>query len=206
MGCAGPGIGHTGTVWGVAFSPSGDRMVTCSADLSLHVWTTPVASGVLVQRHCRWAHDRTMSAACKLTPHSSLVSASAPLPLLHSCVLDAWQLVAQAATSLQCCSCHLPSASMEASVAFMPSRWASSPHSCLAGYADVVQQLWVISDMHLGPGQTKLSTYKDGHGSRRFATMETAERGDRPPRACHLLCGLVAVRAPCHRYSAACTA
>lgn len=35
---AGPGLGHSSTVWGVAFDPSGQRMVSCSDDLTLKIW------------------------------------------------------------------------------------------------------------------------------------------------------------------------
>ena len=32
-------------MWGLAFSADGQRMVSCSTDTSLHIWTTPIASG-----------------------------------------------------------------------------------------------------------------------------------------------------------------
>lgn len=35
---AGPGLGHSSTVWGVAFSRDGSQMVSCSDDQSLRVW------------------------------------------------------------------------------------------------------------------------------------------------------------------------
>lgn len=35
---AGPGLGHSSTVWGVAFDASGQRMVSCSDDLTLKIW------------------------------------------------------------------------------------------------------------------------------------------------------------------------
>ena len=35
---AGPGLGHSSTVWGVAFSRDGSQMVSCSDDQTLRVW------------------------------------------------------------------------------------------------------------------------------------------------------------------------
>ena len=35
---AGPGLGHSSTVWGVSFDASGQRMVSCSDDLTLKIW------------------------------------------------------------------------------------------------------------------------------------------------------------------------
>ena len=35
---AGPGLGHSSTVWGVAFDREGKRMVSCSDDQTLRVW------------------------------------------------------------------------------------------------------------------------------------------------------------------------
>ena len=35
---AGPGLGHSSTVWGVAFDASGQRMVSCSDDQTLKIW------------------------------------------------------------------------------------------------------------------------------------------------------------------------
>ena len=43
---AGGGTGHTSTVWGVAFSGDGWRMVSCSDDCTLHIWACPVGSGL----------------------------------------------------------------------------------------------------------------------------------------------------------------
>ena len=61
---AGPGIGHTSTVWGLAFSADGERMVSCSADCTLHIWTTPTATG----QPCAIAHaDRLGAAASSLS-------------------------------------------------------------------------------------------------------------------------------------------
>ena len=34
----GPGIGHTSTVWAVAFSPDGSRMVSCGDDRCVKIW------------------------------------------------------------------------------------------------------------------------------------------------------------------------
>jgi WD40 repeat protein len=36
--CSGPGLGHSSTVWALAFNPSGSRMVSCSDDTSLKIW------------------------------------------------------------------------------------------------------------------------------------------------------------------------
>ncbi len=35
---AGPGLGHSSTVWGLAFDMEGKRMVSCSDDQTLRVW------------------------------------------------------------------------------------------------------------------------------------------------------------------------
>ncbi len=35
---AGPGLGHTSTVWGIAFDKEGRQMVSCSDDQTLRVW------------------------------------------------------------------------------------------------------------------------------------------------------------------------
>ena len=48
---AGPALGHTSTVWGVAFNSDGSRMVSCSDDLSLHIWSCPISSGKLRTQH-----------------------------------------------------------------------------------------------------------------------------------------------------------
>lgn len=36
---AGPGVGHTSTVWELAFDAEGRRMVSCSDDATLKVWS-----------------------------------------------------------------------------------------------------------------------------------------------------------------------
>jgi WD40 repeat protein len=35
---AGPGLGHSSTVWGIAFDREGRQMVSCSDDQTLRVW------------------------------------------------------------------------------------------------------------------------------------------------------------------------
>ena len=35
---AGPGLGHSSTVWGIAFNKDGSQMVSCSDDHTLRVW------------------------------------------------------------------------------------------------------------------------------------------------------------------------
>ena len=35
---SGPGLGHSSTVWALAFNPSGSKMVSCSDDTSLKIW------------------------------------------------------------------------------------------------------------------------------------------------------------------------
>ncbi|KAK9785246.1 hypothetical protein WJX73_000456 [Symbiochloris irregularis] len=42
---SGGGGGHDSTVWGLAFSGDGWRMVSCSDDLTLRIWSCPVGSG-----------------------------------------------------------------------------------------------------------------------------------------------------------------
>lgn len=42
---SGSGVGHTSTVWGVAFSADGGRLVTCSDDLSLKFWSCQLGPG-----------------------------------------------------------------------------------------------------------------------------------------------------------------
>jgi WD40 repeat protein len=42
---AGPGIGHSSTVWATAFSPDGSTMVSCSADTTLRLWDCKFANG-----------------------------------------------------------------------------------------------------------------------------------------------------------------
>lgn len=53
---AGPGLGHSSTVWGVAFDASGQRMVSCSDDLTLKIWAchfdNPGMSCFIVQVLC----------------------------------------------------------------------------------------------------------------------------------------------------------
>ncbi|KAH8935611.1 hypothetical protein BDL97_17G037900 [Sphagnum fallax] len=66
---AAPGRGHTSTVWGISFNATGDRMVSCSDDLTLMVWDTSAdcvstsADGVAPWKHLATIsgyHDRTI--------------------------------------------------------------------------------------------------------------------------------------------------
>lgn len=57
-----PGSGHSSTVWGVAFERDGDRMVSCSDDLTLQVWdssTDPGGSGASAPKP--WKHLSTIA-------------------------------------------------------------------------------------------------------------------------------------------------
>ena len=43
---AGPGLGHSSTVWDIAFNAAGTRMVSCSDDLTLRIWNCTAPEGV----------------------------------------------------------------------------------------------------------------------------------------------------------------
>lgn len=61
--CAGPGIGHTSTVWGLSFEESGERMVSCSDDCTLRVWSCTSKDGEAWWRLLTTAsgcHERTI--------------------------------------------------------------------------------------------------------------------------------------------------
>lgn len=45
---AGPGVGHTSTVWELAFDAEGRRMVSCSDDGTLKVWACRKDAGTVV--------------------------------------------------------------------------------------------------------------------------------------------------------------
>ncbi len=68
---SGSGVGHTSTVWGVAFSADGGRLVTCSDDLSLKFWSCqlgPGESGIctccLAQEGAGLGHTSSRCSAC----------------------------------------------------------------------------------------------------------------------------------------------
>ncbi|XP_078447457.1 transducin/WD40 repeat-like superfamily protein [Wolffia australiana] len=52
--------GHTSTVWALSFSPKGDKMVTCSDDLTLKFWDTSSLQGS-DDGHDPWRHICTLS-------------------------------------------------------------------------------------------------------------------------------------------------
>lgn len=64
VGCrAGPGLGHESTVWGMAFEESGERMVSCSDDCTLRVWSCVSRNGEAWWRLLTvlsGSHDRTI--------------------------------------------------------------------------------------------------------------------------------------------------
>ena len=49
---AGAGVGHSSTVWEVAFDAAGQSMVSCSDDATLKVWACRKEAGVLGQGGC----------------------------------------------------------------------------------------------------------------------------------------------------------
>lgn len=55
-----PGRGHTSTVWAVSFNATGDRMVTCSDDLTLVIWDTS-ADLTGGEDSTKWKHLTTVS-------------------------------------------------------------------------------------------------------------------------------------------------
>lgn len=60
-----PGRGHSSTVWAISFNSSGDRLVSCSDDLTLMVWDTtghPLANNDTWKHLCTISgyHDRTI--------------------------------------------------------------------------------------------------------------------------------------------------
>ena len=84
---SGSGVGHTSTVWGVAFSADGGRLVTCSDDLSLKFWSCQLGPGecwlctcqALGSRRCRagsYKQVQCILAQGQITQHGSVCSAS----------------------------------------------------------------------------------------------------------------------------------
>eukprot|EP00271_Cylindrocystis_brebissonii_P018302 TRINITY_DN5118_c0_g1_i1.p1 TRINITY_DN5118_c0_g1~~TRINITY_DN5118_c0_g1_i1.p1 ORF type:complete len:380 (-),score=42.14 TRINITY_DN5118_c0_g1_i1:558-1697(-) len=63
----GPPMGHSSTVWAAAFNRTGDRMVSCSGDLTLRVWDTSGQPGSSssssgeTSQSSRWKHLCTIS-------------------------------------------------------------------------------------------------------------------------------------------------
>ena len=50
-----PLLGHTGVVWNVAFDPTGDRLISASADGTLRLWDLRLET--LMQQGCTWLSD-----------------------------------------------------------------------------------------------------------------------------------------------------
>ncbi|XP_050230028.1 protein CIA1 [Mercurialis annua] len=53
--------GHTSTVWALSFNGQGDRMVTCSDDLTLKIWETDNGRMVSGDDYAPWNHVCTLS-------------------------------------------------------------------------------------------------------------------------------------------------
>ncbi|MCL7022068.1 hypothetical protein MKW94_008704 [Papaver nudicaule] len=54
--------GHSSTVWALSFNSTGDRMVTCSDDLTLKIWETdPKATPPAEDGFAPWRHVSTLS-------------------------------------------------------------------------------------------------------------------------------------------------
>jgi WD40 repeat protein len=57
-----PGMGHTSTVWSASFDAKGDRLVSCSDDLTLMIWDTQNDSADAAgSDHRPWKHLYTIS-------------------------------------------------------------------------------------------------------------------------------------------------
>ena len=85
---SGSGVGHTSTVWGVAFSADGGRLVTCSDDLSLKFWSCQLGpgewglcTGCLAREGAGLGHTSSSCSACWLRAGSRNVARFA-VPLL----------------------------------------------------------------------------------------------------------------------------
>ncbi|MEX7539442.1 hypothetical protein SGI37_20710, partial [Providencia rettgeri] len=52
--------GHTSTVWSLAFNASGDKMVSCSDDLTVKIWTD-VGRIQGLHENTPWKHVCTLS-------------------------------------------------------------------------------------------------------------------------------------------------
>ncbi|CAN1772104.1 Protein CIA1 [Linum perenne] len=56
-----PLIGHSSTVWAISFNAEGDKMVTCSDDLTLKVWETDIEGMKSGDGQVLWKHLCTLS-------------------------------------------------------------------------------------------------------------------------------------------------
>ena len=61
---AGPGLGHSSTVWGIAFNKDGNQMVSCSDDQTLRVWACSFNNPGI-------AFSLSLSLLCPAFQHSS---------------------------------------------------------------------------------------------------------------------------------------
>ncbi|CAA6668500.1 unnamed protein product [Spirodela intermedia] len=53
--------GHTSTVWALSFNSNGDKMATCSDDLTLKIWDTSGSFQIIDNGHSPWRHICTLS-------------------------------------------------------------------------------------------------------------------------------------------------
>ncbi|CAG7896875.1 unnamed protein product [Brassica rapa] len=53
--------GHSSTVWAISFNAAGDKMVTCSDDLTLKIWETDIAMMHSGEAYAYWNHLCTLS-------------------------------------------------------------------------------------------------------------------------------------------------
>ncbi|CAH8380928.1 unnamed protein product [Eruca vesicaria subsp. sativa] len=53
--------GHSSTVWAISFNAAGDKMVTCSDDLTLKIWETDIAMMHSGEGYAPWTHLCTLS-------------------------------------------------------------------------------------------------------------------------------------------------
>lgn len=61
--CAGPGVGHTSTVWDLSFNPAGDQLASCSDDCTLRIWECTHSHGEMrcvLGATCSGYHTRTI--------------------------------------------------------------------------------------------------------------------------------------------------
>lgn len=65
---AGPGQGHSSTVWDVAFSRDGTQMVSCSDDQTLRVWACSFDNpgDILISCVCLFVCDYALVIICAL--------------------------------------------------------------------------------------------------------------------------------------------
>ncbi|KAM7255080.1 hypothetical protein ACFE04_020321 [Oxalis oulophora] len=53
--------GHSNTVWALSFNPKGDKMVTCSDDLTIKIWGADIEKMQSGYGYANWAHVCTLS-------------------------------------------------------------------------------------------------------------------------------------------------